>query len=105
MIAVLALLGAASPLLLDSALKGAGLLVVAGLAASALYRASAATRHLIWVFAVGALFVLPVLSALLPGWRALPRWAAAPARAISSGRAAVPPVELRGHSRGPVTDD
>ncbi|MGO9202545.1 MAG: M56 family metallopeptidase [Limisphaerales bacterium] len=101
MIAVLALLGAASPLLLDSALKGAGLLVVAGLAASALYRASAATRHLIWVFAVGALFVLPVLSALLPGWRALPRWAAAPARAISSGQAAVPPVALRGHSPVP----
>ena len=102
MILLLALLGAASPLLMDSAFKGAALLGVAGLAALALCRASAATRHLVWVFAVAALLVLPVLSASLPGWRVLPRWTAAPAPApvATSGSVATPapPALLGAHS-------
>jgi beta-lactamase regulating signal transducer with metallopeptidase domain/multidrug resistance efflux pump len=61
------------PLLLDSALKGAALLLLAAMSVLILRKASAATRHLVWLFAVGALLVLPALSALLPGWAVLPR--------------------------------
>ena len=103
MIVLLTLLGAASPLLIDSALKGAALLVAAGLAALALYRASAATRHLVWVFAIAALLVLPVLSALLPGWRVLPRWTAAPATGASSVKAAMGPADFSGRPSVPPT--
>ncbi|MEO8351303.1 MAG: M56 family metallopeptidase, partial [Chthoniobacteraceae bacterium] len=73
-----ALLGALMPLVFDSALKGAALLAVAALCALALGRASAATRHLVWLVAVVALLVVPVLSAALPQWRILPKWARVP---------------------------
>ncbi len=106
MIVLLALLGAASPLLIDSAFKGAAILAVAGLAALVLCRASAATRHLVWVFAVGALLLLPVLSALLPGWSVLPRWtiapAPAPAPAASSRSVAAPTPSAALGARLPV---
>ncbi len=72
---VFALLGALTPLVFDSALKGAALLAVAALCALALWRASAATRHLVWLVAVVALLVVPVLSVALPQWRILPKWA------------------------------
>ncbi len=65
------------PLLFDSALKGLVLLLVATLAALSLWRASASTRHLVWLVAILALLVVPVLSVALPGWRILPEWAAA----------------------------
>ena len=97
MITGFALLGAATPLLIDSALKGAVLLGVAGFAALALYRASAATRHLVWVFAVAALLALPVLSASLPRWRVLP-WAAVSAPVESSRKVTMPPMALNAHS-------
>ena len=73
-----ALLGALVPLVFDSALKGAALLAVAALCALVLYRASAATRHLVWLVAVVTLLIVPVLSVALPQWRVLPKWAAAP---------------------------
>lgn len=69
--------GALMPLVFDSSLKGAGLLAAAALTALALGRASAATRHLVWLVAVVALLVLPLLSWTLPQWRVLPAWAEA----------------------------
>ena len=68
-----ALFAAVFPLLIDSALKGAGLLLVAAISVMILRKASAATRHLVWLFALGAVLVLPLLSVLLPGWAVLPR--------------------------------
>jgi N-sulfoglucosamine sulfohydrolase len=50
------------PLVIDSALKGAVLLAAAAIVALAMYRASAAARHLVWLVAVVALLVVPVLS-------------------------------------------
>lgn len=73
-------LGASGLLLFlaDAAVKGTALLALAAIAAAALRRDSAATRHLVWLVAVVALLVVPALSAVLPGWRVLPGWAAVP---------------------------
>jgi beta-lactamase regulating signal transducer with metallopeptidase domain len=65
---------ASSLLLVDSAVKGAALLVLAAVAVTILRRDSAATRHLVWLLAIVALLVVPALSALLPQWRVLPEW-------------------------------
>ena len=70
---ITAMLGALMPLVFDSALKGAALLAVAAVVALALYRASAAMRHLVWVIAIVALLVVPALSVALPQWRVLPK--------------------------------
>src|SRR5215212_8362134 len=76
-------LGASSLLLLDSAVKGTALLVLAAIAAVILRRDSAATRHLVWLLAISAMLAVPVLSAVLPQWRVLPEWAAvSPAPAV-----------------------
>ena len=69
------LLAALLPLVFDSALKGAVLLAVAALVALVLWRASAAARHLVWLVAIVALLIVPVLSVALPQWRVLPQWA------------------------------
>lgn len=70
-----AVLGASSVLLIDSAIKGAALLIIATLAVLLLRRDSAATRHLVWLVAIVGLLVVPVFSAVLPQWRVLPAWA------------------------------
>jgi hypothetical protein len=76
---------ASSPLLVDSAVKGTALLVVATVAAVILRRDSAATRHLVWLLAMVAMLVVPVLSAMLPRWRVLPEWVRiAPETAVMS---------------------
>ena len=49
--------------------------MVAAVAAMILRRDSAATRHLVWLLAIVAMLVVPVLSAMLPRWRVLPDWA------------------------------
>jgi beta-lactamase regulating signal transducer with metallopeptidase domain len=72
---VAGLFSASSLLLVDSAVKGTALLMLAAAAAMILRRDSAATRHLVWMLAIVALLVVPVLSALLPQWRVLPDWA------------------------------
>jgi beta-lactamase regulating signal transducer with metallopeptidase domain len=90
---VAGVLWASSPLLVDSALKGTALLVVAAIAAVILRRDSAATRHLVWLLAIVAMLVVPALSAMLPQWRVLPQWAG-----FSPDRVAVetnPPVAAR----------
>jgi beta-lactamase regulating signal transducer with metallopeptidase domain len=72
--------GTSSFLLFDSTVKGTALLLLAAAVALLLRRDSAATRHLVWLLAIIALLVAPLLSALLPGWRVLPAWAGIAAR-------------------------
>ena len=71
---VTGVLSASSLLLVDSAVKGTVLLVLAAVVALILRRDSAATRHLVWLLAIVAMLVVPVLSAMLPQWRVLPAW-------------------------------
>jgi beta-lactamase regulating signal transducer with metallopeptidase domain len=56
-------------LLLDTFIKSAVILSVAGLLAASLRRASAASRSLVWGVAMASLLALPVLSVALPSWR------------------------------------
>jgi beta-lactamase regulating signal transducer with metallopeptidase domain len=69
------LLAQCSGILLDASLKGCVVLAVAGMAALAMRRASAAMRHLVWFLAMVALLAVPVLSMALPAWQVLPNWA------------------------------
>src|SRR5688572_21664412 len=61
--------------LADVSLKGLAIIALAALVSLSMRRASAASRHLVWCLAVCSLLVLPVLSAILPGWQVpfLPR--------------------------------
>src|SRR5580765_5817321 len=72
---VAGVVSAPSLLLVDSAIKGTVLLVLAAVAAIALRRDSAATRYLVWLLAIVSMLVVPALSAMLPQWRVLPEWA------------------------------
>jgi beta-lactamase regulating signal transducer with metallopeptidase domain len=64
--------------LVDSAVKGAVVVALAGAAAWMLRRSTAAARHSVWSAAIAAQLVIPVLSAVLPTWRvpviAQPAW-------------------------------
>ena len=53
-----------SLLLIDSAIKGTALLLLAATIAFFLRRDSAATRHLVWLVAIIAMLAVPLLSAL-----------------------------------------
>ncbi|TXT30691.1 MAG: antirepressor regulating drug resistance protein, partial [Planctomycetota bacterium] len=75
MLTVAAVFSASSLLLVDSAVKGTVLLALAAVVALFLRRDSAATRHLVWLLAIVAMLVVPLLSAMLPQWRVLPAWA------------------------------
>src|SRR5437868_718806 len=78
-----------SALLVDSAVKGTAFLVLACVAAVLLRRDSAAARHLVWLLALVAMLLVPVLSAVLPHWRVLPGWAGvSPGPAIADTSAA-----------------
>lgn len=48
--------------------KATLLLASAGVVALVLWRASAATRHLVWTLGLSGLLVLPLLSLVVPGW-------------------------------------
>ena len=56
--------GTSSLLLVDSAVKGSVILLGAGCLAVMLKRDSAAMRHLVWLVAIVAMLVIPVLSVL-----------------------------------------
>ncbi|MBN2292881.1 MAG: carboxypeptidase regulatory-like domain-containing protein [Pirellulales bacterium] len=56
-------------LMLDTTIKATVLLLAALLASTLLYRTSAAVRHRLWCLVFAGLLLLPVLTALLPGWR------------------------------------
>jgi len=78
LLAAAAMFSASNVVLVDSAVKGTALLVLAAVAAMILRRDSAATRHLVWLLVIVAMLVVPVLSTMLPQWRVLPGWAGIP---------------------------
>ena len=80
---VAGVLSASSLLLVDSAVKGTVLLALAAVVALILRRDSAATRHLVWLLAIVAMLLVPVLSAMLPQWRVLPAWMSSPRPAVA----------------------
>jgi beta-lactamase regulating signal transducer with metallopeptidase domain len=80
----------------DAALKGFLVLLAALAATTLMRRASAASRHLVWLAALAGVLLLPVAAAVVPAWRALPRPSEliAPALVDSHSRAAVSPGEV-----------
>lgn len=59
--------------LVDSAIKGTVVLLLAGAVCFLLRRDSAATRHFSFRLRLG-LLMIPLLSLVLPAWRILPAW-------------------------------
>lgn len=60
--------------LLDAAAKGVVIFLIAIVLALAMRRASAASRHLVWLCALCAALALPFCASLLPQLRVLPGW-------------------------------
>ncbi|MBL8814459.1 MAG: hypothetical protein JNL58_00405 [Planctomyces sp.] len=60
--------------LVDSAIKGTLVLLLAASICAMLRRDSAATRHFVWTIAISVLLAMPLLSLVLPTWRILPSW-------------------------------
>jgi beta-lactamase regulating signal transducer with metallopeptidase domain/N-acetylglutamate synthase-like GNAT family acetyltransferase len=97
-------------LMLDTLIKSAVILAVAGLLAASLRRASAASRHLVWSVAIASLLALPALSVALPSWRiaALPALETIVNTPVSNespetanfGSITAPPVSERGRESG-----
>ena len=54
---------------IELTLKGIMILAAAGLSSVGLRNASAASRHVVWSLALGALLLLPVLTWAVPAWR------------------------------------
>jgi len=93
---VSALFGSApAALLLDAALRGTLLLLLALGATRLMRRASAAARHLVWSAALGGVLLLPVLGLVVPRWNVLPLPALRPATMEATAPAAAPIVETR----------
>ncbi len=91
--------------LLDFALKGTVIVLAATAAARLLRRASASTRHYLWLSALGSVLLLPVATNLLPEWRVplLPELIGnSPELSVNrSAQSAVTPEEGQDHSSGP----
>lgn len=90
---ILIFLLALLPVVLDSALKGSVLLLLVAVAVTSIRNVSAAARHLVWMIGIIGLLLLPLFSAVLPGWRVLPSWARLPiATQLSERRSPSPRV-------------
>jgi beta-lactamase regulating signal transducer with metallopeptidase domain/protocatechuate 3,4-dioxygenase beta subunit len=80
----------------DLAIKSAFILVAAWAMVLVMRRASAATRHLVWVLAVCATLTMPLLSGLAPKWCVLPPWTGletSPATSVAAtGTMSTPPA-------------
>ncbi len=88
----------------DAAIKGF-LVLLAALAATALMRrASAASRHLVWLAALTGVLMLPVAAAVVPAWRALPPPSELipPAVAFTNTRASSPAASASGAEDAPA---
>src|SRR5689334_18509085 len=90
-----------APALLIVAAGSVVVLGSAGAAALVLRRASAAARHRAWLLGFAGVLLLPVLSAVLPGWHVLPRLGAArhvprPSAVATAEFVVVPPAVLSG---------
>jgi hypothetical protein len=83
-----AVLGTSSLLLVDSAIKGAAILAVATCLAMLLWRDSAASRHLVWLVAIVAMLIVPVLSATLHAEAPAGAWKGELSTGETSGAAA-----------------
>ena len=59
---------------MDAAWKGILLLAAVWVTTKLMKRASASTRHFVWVAAIAGVLALPILSAALPKWHVLPEW-------------------------------
>src|SRR3954468_9556885 len=57
------------PLLVDAAIKGAVLVVIAAIAVYALRNKSAASRHAVWSAAVIGHLAIPLFMVILPAWK------------------------------------
>ena len=68
-----------TPMALDATIKASIVLVAAAIICRLAYRASAATRHFIWLLAIVVISVLPLLSRVLPRWHVIPAGVAMPA--------------------------
>ena len=62
--------------LLDVAVKNLLLLLLATIACWLLYRATAATRHIVWTASLATLMLMPLFSLTIPQWNVLPGWMA-----------------------------
>jgi beta-lactamase regulating signal transducer with metallopeptidase domain len=72
------------PVLAQLALKATLILLVTALAATVLWRSSAAVRHMVWCVGVAAVLALPLFSVVLPAWELAILPADAPAAAPSA---------------------
>src|SRR5262245_20095509 len=89
-------------------LKGSILMIAAVVLLALMYRASAATRHFVWMLVVVGLLLMPVLSAALPEWTFVVPISSAetsvaiiPVRAVSTGAI---PVTTREPEVGRLSD-
>ncbi|UCC74053.1 MAG: M56 family metallopeptidase [Gemmatimonadota bacterium] len=83
-------------IVLDAAVKGTVVLILAGAVSLAFRWAPASFRHLVWSLALGAVLLLPALTPLLPRWsvRGLPSFSAERPEVVESG-----PVSVARESR------
>ena len=83
----------ALPVLIDAALKGAILVLIAAIAAYLLKNRSAASRHAAWTAAVIGHLAIPALVLLLPAWK-MPLLPAASWMRAVAGPAAYPDAHV-----------